>query len=123
MNPCSTSTFGSGVLGKEPGQQRPCGSGFALLAVHERWWSGGVVLGWSVEGMGGSGGQFIARRPVHGGHGAGAVQGASGLAIGAATVLLRCWGAEGQEGLRGGERRKAVSVVMDDLGMDLRDHR
>ena len=45
-NPCSTATFGSGVLGEEPGQQRPCGSGSALLAVHERWWSEGVELGW-----------------------------------------------------------------------------
>ena len=48
--------------------------------MRERCW-GGVWREW------GSGGQFIARRPVHGGHGAGAVQGARGLAIG--TVEAR----------------------------------
>ena len=42
-----------GALGRTKGQQRPCGSGSALLAVHERWWrewSGvgrcGMQMGW-----------------------------------------------------------------------------
>ena len=53
--------LGSGGLGEEPGLQRPCGSGSALLAVHERGWGEGEVLGWrGVVKLRGLGVVFIA---------------------------------------------------------------
>ena len=46
---------------------------------------------------------IYARGPVHGGHGAGAVQRTAGLAIGAVEVWLRCWDGREQGWWRGDE--------------------
>ena len=64
-----------GVLGRGPGVGAVLGANGAV---------------WRRIGLGG---HFIARRPVHGGHGAGAVQGLRGLAVGAVEVWLARAGA------------------------------
>ena len=78
-------------------------------------WSGvGVVRG---ERIGARGGSIYSRSPVHGGHGAGAVQRPHGLAVGVVWGRLWCWATGGHGG--GVEASWACAVVGDGLGSDL----